>query len=205
MGGYWVCDACNSLNEPRYGACYKCRVKRGEARPQPIVPGATSGRPVSEVYGSPVAKPLKGPSVLAALLIGGAAAVFLTWIWYYAEAGIHLLQGRIAWAVGLFIAVTVIVAGTLGGRRRVSFILPFISFALTLASIVIGEYLIISASLATGSAVPAGSIRLATFGEVAAAAGAYWASDPLRPVLWLVALAAAWLIPFGALVGPDRN
>jgi hypothetical protein len=205
VGGYWVCDACKSLNEPRYTTCYKCHVKRGQAKPQPIIPGATVARPVSEVYGVPVVSDLKGPSLLAALLLGGAVAVFLTWVWYYTEAEYHFGRGRIAWGVGLFIAVAVLVAGTLGGRRRVSFMLPFISFALTLASVVIGEYLIISAELAVGKAVPLGSIPLATFGEVAKAAGDYLASDPIRPILWFVALAAAWLIPFGVLVGSNRE
>jgi hypothetical protein len=202
MQGLWVCDACKSLNDPRYNACYKCRVKRGQAKPQPIIPGATAGPAVSDVYGKPLADLRGEPSVLLALLFGGMVAVVVTALWYWAEAGIRLGQGRIAWFVGFMIAVAVLVAGTLGGRRRVSFMLPVISFLLALAAMTIGEYLIISEGLAMASGSAAtGALAVATPEQIAAAVGDYLSRDPLRPILWFAGLAAAWLIPWGALVG----
>jgi hypothetical protein len=205
IGGYWVCDACHSLNEPRYNACYKCRVKRGAAKPQPIIPGATTGDAVSRHLGAPAGDIRGDPSAAAALFIGAAVAVLLTAFWYWFEAGIHFAQGRAAWVVGVLIAMTVLVAGTLGGRRRVSFILPVISFVLTLVTVVVGEYLIASATLVPPSTDTQGLIPIAQPVEVGRAVIGYWETDPLRPILWLLALAAGWLIPWGVLVGNTEN
>ena len=200
MGAYWICDACHSLNDPRNNACYKCRVKRGEAKPQPVIPGATPGYAASEFYGTPKGDTRAEPSVVLALVVGSAIAMIGTVGWYWLEAGIHFGQGRAAWAMGVVIALAVLLGGTLGGRRRVSFILPVISFLLTLAAVGVGEYLIISASLA-GPTDVLGPIQVAAPEQVAAAIGDYFTSDPLRPLLWFLALAAGWLIPWGVLVG----
>lgn len=202
LQGFWVCDACKSLNDPRHSACYKCHVKRGEARPQPIIPGATVGPALSETYGRGARDTRGGPSLMAAGLIGGSMALLLTVLWFWAEAGIRFGQGRIAWFVGFLIAVTVLLAGTLGGRRRVSFMLPVISFLLTLGAIVAGEYLIISEALANGAGfMDTGSLVLATPDQIGAVFGDYVTTDPLRPILWVLGLAASWLIPWGVLVG----
>ena len=206
LQGYWVCDACKSLNDPRHTACYKCHVKRGDARPQPIIPGATVGPALSETYGRGAIDTRRGPSLVAAVLIGGSIAVLVTGIWVWAEAGIRIGQGRIAWFVGFLIAVTVLVAGTLGGRRRVSFMLPVISLLLTLGAIVAGEYLIISGTLANAAGfVDSGTLVIATPDEVGAAFGDYVTADLLRPILWLLGLAASWLIPWGVLAGNGRE
>jgi hypothetical protein len=203
LGGYWVCDACLSLNDPRTSACYRCHVKRGQARPQPLIPGATAGPSASIAYGTG-ARPLGEPSALLALAFGLVVTVLATAGWYWLEAGIRFGQGRIAWLVGFIVASSVVFAGTMAGHRRISFILPVISLALTLAAVVVGEYLIISAALASGAGIdPAGSIPVAQPEDVARVVAEYWASDPLRPVLWLVALATAWLVPWGLLVGSD--
>ena len=211
MDGYWVCDACLSLNEPRYGACYKCRIKRGQAKPKPIIPGATVGRSASETLNLPVVT-LKGePSAFLALVVGTIATILIAALWYDLEAGIRFGQGRVAWLVGVLVPVAVLTAGTLGGRRRVSFILPFISFVLTLIAVVVGEYLIISHelalgfALAEGTSLPPGVIPVGSVDAVLAAAGDYLASDPLRPILWFLALANAWLIPWGLLVGSTKK
>lgn len=129
-------------------------------------------------------------------------AVLFTGVWYYAEAGIHFGRGRIAWGAGLFIAFAVLMAGTALGQRRVSFALPIISFLLTLAAVVVGEYLIISEQIAE-AAGPArwDVIQLATINQVRAVAADYLTLDPFRPVLWFLAIAAAWLLPWGVLVG----
>jgi hypothetical protein len=82
--------------------------------------------------------------------------------------------------------------------------LPVISFILALGAIGAGEYLIISDGLASaGGFVDAGRLVLATPEQVGAAFGDYLTTDPLRPILWLLGLAAAWLIPWGVLAGTD--
>jgi len=203
MTNNWVCDACHSLNDARASSCYKCKVKRGNAVPQAIIPGATPPPAVSRAIGAPVSANRAGSSLVAALVIGAAAAVVCIGAWYWLEAGIHLFQGRLAWAIGVVIAVTVLAAATLGGRRRVSFMVPVIAVALTLVVLVAGEFLIISRELADASStvVPNGSIPIASIDDVADAVGEHLANDPLRPILWILAIGAAWLIPWGALVG----
>ena len=198
MGGMWVCDACHSLNDHKSATCYKCRVKRGQAKPQPIIPGATVGHAVSDYLGAPVGDSRGEPSLIGGFFAGATVAVLMTGLWYYFEAGIHILQGRAAVVIGVLIGVAVVVGGTLG-NKRVSFMLAVISFLLTLAAIVIGEYLIISAGLVSGTAATFG-VRMASPEQIGAAIAEYWASDPLRPILWIAALAAGWLVPFGALV-----
>jgi hypothetical protein len=37
--------------------------------------------------------------------------------------------------------------------------------------------------------------------KVASVAADYLASNPVRPILWVLAIPAAWLIPWGLLVG----
>ncbi len=205
MGGYWICDQCNSLNDQNNGRCYKCHVKRGEAKPQPVIPGAKVPPAASRELGQPPATAVREPNLTLAVLIGAAAAVFFTAGWYWFEAGIKFGQGRAAWLVGLLIAATVVVAGTVGGRRRVSFMLPVISVALTTAAVTAGEYLIISHALAAADVVglPASTIRLASIDSVTKVALAYLSTDPLRPLLWALAVAAAWLLPWGLLAGSD--
>jgi hypothetical protein len=204
----WICDACHSFNDPRVSACYKCRVKRGQAVPQAVIPGATPGPSVSAAIGGPGVAARDGSSVVAALIVGAVAAIGCIAAWYWLEAGIRLFQGRLAWTVGVVIAFAVIFAGTLGGGRRVSFMIPVIAVVLTVVTIAVGEYLIISSGLAATSttAIPAGTIPVAPIGAVLDSAGSYLSSDPLRPILWVLAISAAWLIPWGVLVGSgDRE
>jgi hypothetical protein len=200
MQGYWVCDACLSLNDPRYGACYKCHVKRGEAKPRPIIPGATVGEAASDFYGSG-GRVLPEPNLRLALIVGGIVAILATGAWYWLEATIHFGRGYLAAGVGLAIALAVVIAGTIGGRRRMSYMLPVISFVLTLTAVVAGEYLIISSALATAAGIDAGAVPIAQPQDVARVAGDFLGSDPIRPLLWFVALAEAWLVPWGALAG----
>ena len=203
MTGNWVCDACHSFNDVRAGACYKCHVKRGKAVPQAIITGATPPPSVSAAIGGPAIVDRRGSSLVLAVLVGAAATVASIAAWYWLEAGIHLFQGRLAWAIGLLIAIAVLTAGTLGARRRVSFMIPVIAVVLTVIAVVVGEFLIISRELADTSAitVPKGSIPIAPVQDVLDALGSHIADDPLRPILWILAISAAWLIPWGALVG----
>lgn len=203
MTGNWVCDACHSFNDAGSSGCYKCHVKRGRAVPQPIIAGAAPPTSVTASIGAPASFDRDGSSLALAILVGAAAMVASIAAWYWLEAGIHLFQGRLAWAIGLVIAVTVLMAGTLGGRRRVSFMIPVIAVVLTGIAVVVGEFLIISRELAdtSGNALPKGSIPIAPVQDVIDALGSHLASDPLRPILWILAIGAAWLIPWGALVG----
>ena len=203
MTGSWVCDACHSFNDARAGACYKCHVKRGRAVPQAIIAGAAPPHSVTAAVGGPAYVERAGSNLVLAVLVGAVATVASIAAWYWLEAGIHLFQGRLAWAIGLVIAIAVLTAGTLGGRRRVSFMIPVIAVVLTAIAVVVGEFLIISRELADASAtvVPKGSIPVAPVQDVIDAIGSHLASDPLRPILWILAIGAAWLIPWGALVG----
>src|SRR5262249_3890723 len=152
--------------------CYKCHVRRGEAKPQPIIPGAKVGPALSETYGRGAVDTRKGASAALALLIGLPAAVLFTGLWYYAEAAIRLGRGRIAEFVGVAIAFTVLTAGTLFFTRRPTFMLPIISFALTVAAVVAGEYLIISQSLVDASGAARWDVlQLASPDQVVHAAG----------------------------------
>jgi hypothetical protein len=203
----WICDACHSFNDVRSDTCYKCKVKRGQAKPQAIIPGASLPPSVSRAIGAPVARAgRRGPSLILAVIFGLAAAVLNVGLWYWLEAGIHMFRGRMALSVGLVIGLVVLFAGTLGGRRRVSFMIPVVAVVLTTITVAVGEYLIVSDALAeaTAKGVTPGTIPIAPVDAVLAAVGDL-STDPFRPILWVLAISAGWLIPFAALVGSDRK
>ena len=184
-----MCGNCHSLNDATATRCYRCRAERTSAEVvdrcgSPEAPGRAAVAP-------------RDPSVFGALVAGLIVAIVATLLWYWWDA--HAGRGafRLSWLVGTAIAIAV----TLGGRGRTSFPIVLISVLLTAASLVVGEYLIISHDIyaAFGNEPP--GIVLADPEDVARVVGGFVREVPVRPLLWLVALAAAFLIPWTRLVG----
>ncbi|MFL5681165.1 MAG: hypothetical protein ACJ77B_11260 [Chloroflexota bacterium] len=190
MTQLWMCSACKSLNEATAKRCYHCRTDRsaGEAIDTTGAPNAP-GR---------AAVPPRDPSLFGALIVGAIVAVVATAVWYWWDTHMSGAYFRMSWAVGLAIGVGV----TLGGRGRTSFPSVLLSVFLTAVALVVGEYLLISQGIALANAVDSGKVVLADPGEVADMLPRVVAEVPLRPLLWLAALAAAFIGPWGRLVGP---
>jgi hypothetical protein len=93
------------------------------------------------------------------------------------------------------------IAVLVGGRGRASFMSVIFSAVLTAGAIVAGEYLIASANLAEQSNFSFEAIAVAPPEAVIGEVQALLADDPLRPILWVVALGAAVAIPWRGLVG----
>jgi hypothetical protein len=138
---------------------------------------------------------------MGAFLFGLAAAAVSTglWVWWDAHATFGFL--RMSWFVGVAIALGV----TLGGRGRTSLPIVVLSVLLTALSLVIGEYLIISYGIASAFNAHPNAIVVADPKEVLTAFPKVLLGVPLRPLLWVVALAAAFLGPWGRLVGPSPS
>jgi hypothetical protein len=186
----WMCVSCHSLNDAAAKRCYKCRTPRASGEYHD-----TSGR-----AGAPGvnAVPPRDPSLIGGIL-GGlilGAAVTALWIWF----DFNMTRGffYLSWLVGTAIAIGVVV----GGRGRTSFPLVLFSVLLTALALVVGEYLIISRVLAIEAGIETSKIAIARPEDVADALPRLIADAPLRPVLWLIALLAAWGIPWARLVGP---
>ena len=104
----------------------------------------------------------------------------------------------LSWLVGASIATGVVI----GGRGRTSFPLVLFSVLLTAVALTVGEYLIISRVLAEGNGIVAAGIPVAQPEDVANALPRMVGDAPLRPVLWVIALVTAWLVPWTRLAGP---
>ncbi len=189
MQQLWMCGQCHSLNDATATRCYRCSAERKAAE---VVD--SSGRPDAPGV---AAVPPRDPSVFGAFVAGFIVAVVATLLWYWWDALAGRGSVRLSWLVGVAIAVAV----TLGGRSRTSFPIVLISVILTAASLVVGEYLIISHDIyaAFGNEPP--GIVLADPQDVARVVGGFVREVPVRPLLWLVALSAAFLIPWTRLVG----
>jgi hypothetical protein len=190
MTQLWMCGACKSLNEATATRCYHCRTARsaGEVIDRTGAPNAP-GR---------AAVPPRDPSILGALILGLIAAVLATALWYWWDTEMAGGYFRISWLVGVSIGVAV----TLGGRGRTSFPSVLLSVFLTIVALVVGEYLLISQGIALANGVDSRKIVMADPGEVIDMLPRVLAEVPLRPLLWLVAIAAAFVGPWGRLVGP---
>lgn len=195
MQQLWMCGQCHSLNDATAKRCYRCGAERKAAEVvdssgSPYAPGVAAVAP-------------RDPSVFGAFVAGLIVAIVATLLWYWWDA--HAGRGlfRLSWLVGTAIAIAV----TLGGRGRTSFPIVLISVLLTAASLVVGEYLIISHDIyaAFGNEPP--GIVLADPADVGRVIGGFVREVPVRPLLWLVALAAAFLVPWSRLVGsaPGRR
>ena len=184
----WYCGNCRSLNDVRNKVCYACHAKRSDAE---MVPEGAAAS------GLGTAKVAKDPSLLGALLGGLIAAVIALAAWYFLEEGVARFQGRLAWVIGVLVGFGVL----LGGRGRSSLMSVIFSALLTVATIVIGEYLLISKSLAEASGKVIDGIAVAPPGAVTDALSSYVGDDPFRPVLWFLAIFAGVAIPWRGMVG----
>jgi hypothetical protein len=185
-----MCASCKSLNEATAKRCYHCRTERSTGE---LID--TSGAPNAP---GRAAVPPRDPSLFGALIVGAIVAVLATALWYWWDTNASRGYFRMSWAVGLAIGVGV----TLGGRGRTSFPSVLLSVFLTAVSLVVGEYLLISQGIALGNGVDSGKIVVADPGDVADMLPRILSEVPLRPLLWLAALAAAFIGPWGRLVGP---
>jgi hypothetical protein len=188
MDQVWLCGNCHSLNEIRNKRCYHCRAAR-ETSEQVTERGTAAGLGTGKLA--------KNPSLMGALFAGLVASVVAVLAWVYLEAGVARGQGRLAWLLGVLIGIAVLV----GGRGRASFMSVVFSAVLTAGAIVAGEYLIASANLAEQSNFSFDAIAVAPPEAVIGEVQALLADDPLRPILWVVALGAAVAIPWRGLVG----
>lgn len=143
------------------------------------------------------AKVAKDPSLFGALLGGLIASVISLAAWYYLEQGVMRGQGRLAWVIGVAIGVGVL----LGGRGRSSLMSVVFSVLLTIGTVVLGEYLLISKSLAETSDKVIHGIAVAPPAAVVDTLASYVGDDPLRPLLWFLAIFAAAAIPWRGMVG----
>src|SRR3954469_7134056 len=141
MTQLWMCAACKSLNQATSQRCYHCRADRSTN--EYVDASGTANAP------GRAAAPPRNPSIVGALILGTIAAVLVTALWYWWDA--HETRGffRLSWLVG----VTIGVAVTLGGRGRTSFPSVLLSVLLTVAALVVGEYLLISHAIAVANAV----------------------------------------------------
>ena len=190
MTQVWLCSSCHSLNQATAKHCYKCRTPRstGEYRDTTGASDAPGLRAV----------PPRDPSLIGGILAGLFVAVVVTagWVWFDAHADRGFIWA--SWLVGALIATGV----SLGGRGRASFPLVLFSVLLTALALAVGEYLIISQVLADASGQAVTGIPVAQPQAVLDALPEIIRAVPLRPVLWVVALITAWLIPWSRLVGP---
>lgn len=188
MDQVWYCGNCRSLNDVRNKVCYACHTKRSASEQVPE--GAAAA-------GLATAKVAKDPSLFGALLGGLIAAAISLAIWYFLEEGVARFQGRMAWVIGVLIGVGVLV----GGRGRSSVLSVVFSAVLTVGTIVLGEYLLISKSLAEASGKVLEGIAVAPPAAVIDDLSTYISDDPLRPILWFLAIFAAVAIPWRGMVG----
>ena len=196
----WLCGNCHSLNDATWRHCYACRADRasGETRDPR---GSPEGPGVA-------AAPRASPNVLMAAGFGLAAALvaLLAWDWWEGSmGGTGRLYGRGVAYVGEIVGIAAGAGVLFGARGRTSFVMVLISVALTIGALVVGEYLLMSRWLGGwfGSQLNGPSTRFVALdpGELIAWIPTWLALAPLRPVTWIVALAAAFFLPWSRLVG----
>jgi hypothetical protein len=191
MQQYWKCGQCRSLNDATAKQCYRCHARRSVSEEVD-----TTG---SLVAPGRAATPLRDPSLLGALLIGLAAAAASTAVWYWFDAYAGLGYFKLSWLVGVSIGAAV----TIGGRGRTSLPSVILSVLLTIAALTVGEYLLISHGLALVFSSHPDALVLAEPQKVLELLPAILTEVPLRPVLWIVAIVAAFVGPWSRLVGPS--
>ena len=196
MQQLWMCGTCRSLNEPTARNCYRCRADRAtqeyvDPRGSPDAPGVA-------------AVPARDPSLFGALVLGLVAAVLATWLWYqwdilFAGGGGFLGRGFV-W-IGSAVGFAIGLGAVLGGRGRTSFPIVLMSVALTLVALFAGEYLLVSRFIGRQFNASPNALLMFDPTSVAAALPGYLAQSPLRFLVWVFALAAAFLEPWYRLVG----
>lgn len=185
-----MCGACHSLNEATAKGCYKCRTPRSTGEYH----DATGA---SDAPGLRAVAP-RDPSLIGGILGGLFVGVVVTaaWVWF----DVHAVRGFFVASELVGAAIALAVLG--GGRGRTSFPLVLFSVLLTALAISVGEYLIISQVLAEESGQVVKGIAVAQPKDVAEALPGIIQAAPLRPVLWVISLVTAWLVPWSRLVGP---
>jgi hypothetical protein len=189
MNQVWLCGNCHSLNAAAAKRCYKCRTERAAAEVvdesgAPNAPGARAVAP-------------RDPSLIGGILVGLIAAVAVTALWYWVDIEVGRRYFWLSWFVGAAIGVAVMI----GGRGRTSFPLVLFSVVLTALALTAGEYLLVSHVLAVESGQLGARIPLAQPQDVIDYLPTLIEEAPLRPVLWLIALATSFLVPWRGLVG----
>jgi hypothetical protein len=180
---FWVCDSCSSLNDLRHRRCYRCRAERSKSSSRDIGEGAD---------------PPKDPSMFTALIVGLIMSVIAIYAWTILETSMTLYRARFAGIVGVLIALAVI----FGGRGRVSLGIVLLSFVLTVATVFVGEYLVASAELALRSPDPInGRVPIADPKDVWEWVLERNGEDPIRPLLWGIAVLESLAVPWAALAG----
>ena len=136
--------------------------------------------------------------MFTALIAGLIMVVIAIYAWTILETGMTLFRARFAGIIGVLIAIAVIA----GGRGRVSLGIVILSFVLTVATVVVGEYLVASAELALRSPEPLdGRIPIADPRDVWPWIIERNGDDPIRPLLWGVAVLESLAVPWAALAG----
>ena len=189
MNQVWLCGNCHSLNDATAKRCYKCRTARaeGEVVDRTGAVNAPGARAVAP----------RDPSLIGSILLGLVAAVAVTALWYWVDIEVGRRYFFLSWFVGATIGLAVIV----GGRGRTSFPLVIFSVLLTALALTVGEYLLVSYVLAFETDQLGTSIPVAQPEDVIAYLPTLISDAPLRPVLWVIALATSFLVPWRGLVG----
>jgi hypothetical protein len=159
-----------------------------------VAPGAMAGLGETIAVPAPApARPATLSDLLGGLLAGVVAAVLATAIWYGVVANTHVQVGIVAIAVGFIVGQGVV----LGARRHTSIALVAISVVLTLAALVVSEYLIVAhyASQQLGFDVELVQAPDFVVGVVSDSLGA----DALTLVFWAIALFQAFIIPWRSM------
>jgi hypothetical protein len=121
----------------------------------------------------------------------------------FATAGWVMIEGggvrRGVFFAALLVGFAVATATVIGARGRTSFLVVLVSGLLTIGSVAAGEYLIVSSAIS-----PPGTTGFVVQppDEVWPALLASLPEAPLRPVLWVLAVAEGFGIPWSRLVGP---
>ena len=190
MTQVWMCVSCHSLNEATTKHCYKCRTPR--ATGEYVESTGRLGAPGTQAI------PQRDPSIMGGMLFGLVAAIAATGLWYWFDINASRGFFVMSWVVGVAIALGVVT----GGRGRTSFMLVMFSVLLTATAIVVGEYLLVSYYLALESGLSAtDGLLVAPIADVTTTLPDMIAEAPLRPVLWLIALGTAFMIPWRQMVG----
>ena len=190
MSQVWMCSSCHSLNDATAKRCYKCRAERAIVEHHD-----TSG--ALDAPGTKAIAP-RDPSLIGGILGALVVGVLVTAGWYWFDFNMTRGFFYLSWLVGALIAS----GDVIGGRGRTSFPLVLFSVLLTAVALTVGEYLIISRVLAEGNGIVAAGIPVAQPEDVANALPRMVGDAPLRPVLWVIALVTAWLVPWTRLAGP---
>lgn len=201
MQQLWNCAKCHSLNEATTKRCYRCRADR--TTQEYVDPRGSLDSP------GVAAVPPPGPSILAALIFGLAAAFLAVAAWTALDGADRTYAGGLGGFssyVGIVVGVIVGLGTIIGARGRTSFPIVLLSVALTFLALVIGQYVLVSRFIAGQFNAPSSGLILIQPSDAIAGLPDYLKLAPLRPLTWVAALLIAFLEPWYRLVGrTDRR